>query len=313
MSDWKGSLNADPTDWLLEGGDPSVRYLTLVDLLDVRRDSGEALEALGDAMRSGPVEKLLRSQKPGGHWGREEDFYVRSKYRGTVWNISLLAEMGADPQDDRVRRAGEFVLRWSQKSEGGFSHNGTPAGGKALALSCLSGNMVWALSRLGFADDPRIARARERLVALARGDGSGFSGGRCVACRSGAVKLLKALHEHTSTEEEAAAVSGLRERVVQECLPGTGRGPRPEWNDVWFPLFWNTDLVEVLDLLGRTGGLVPEAGSAMELILSKQDDRGRWAQEKSFRGRCLISFEPPGRPSRWATLRVLSMLKHVGP
>jgi len=311
VSDWKERLNGDPTDWLLDGGDPSVRYLTLVDLLDVKRESGEALDALDEVMESGPVEKLLRSQQPGGHWGREEDFYNRSKYRGTVWNVSLLAEMGADPRDERVKRAGEFVLRWSQGSGGGFGHNGTPAGGKGLALSCLSGNMVWALSRLGFSDDPRTAKARERLVALVHGDGTGFSRGRCVPCRSGAVKVLKALHEHVGSEDEAAAVSELRERVALECLQG--RGPRPEWYDVWFPLFWNTDLVEIIDLLGLTGGLIPEAGRALELILSKQDEKGRWALERSFRGRCLVSFDPPGRPSRWATLRALRMLKHVAP
>jgi hypothetical protein len=71
--------------------------------------------------------------------------------------------------------------------------------------------------------------------------------------------------------------------------------------------------VEILELLGRTGGLVQQANGALMSVLSKQDDMGRWAQERSYRGRCLVSFEPPGRPSRWATLRVLRMLKHVAP
>jgi hypothetical protein len=313
VSDWKDLLNGDPTEWLLESEDPSLRYRTLVDLLDADRNGSEALDALDEAMRGGPVDRVLRSQHPDGHWGREEDFYNRSKYRGTVWNVILLAELGADPRDERVRRAGEFILRWSQRSDGGFSHRGAPAGEKGLALYCLSGNMVWALSRLGFGDDPRILKARERMVAVVRNDRSGFSAGRCVPCRSGAVKMLKALHERVGSDDEAAAVSELRERVIRECFPGQGRGPRPEWNEVWFPLFWNTDLVEILELLGRTGGLVQQANGALMSVLSKQDDMGRWAQERSYRGRCLVSFEPPGRPSRWATLRVLRMLKHVAP
>jgi hypothetical protein len=311
---WKKDLRADPTGWLLDSDDPSVRYLTLVDLIGVRPESNEAREAREELMRSGPVARILDRQRPDGNWGREEDFYVRSKYSGTVWNVNLLAEMGADPEDERVRRAGEFVLRWSQRVDGGFTHSGTADGGKGLGMSCLSGNMVWALSRLGFRDDPRIARARGALVDLCGGDDTGFFKGRCTSCRSGAIKMLKALCEiREPRADEVHAMTMLREQVVCECLPGQGRGPRPEWKEVWFPLFWNTDLVEILDILGRTGELVPEAGPALDSIITKQDGEGRWRLERSFRGRCVVTFEPPGKPSRWATLRVLTMLRQAAP
>lgn len=34
MGNWKSALKADPTDRLLEEDNPSVRYLTLVDILE---------------------------------------------------------------------------------------------------------------------------------------------------------------------------------------------------------------------------------------------------------------------------------------
>jgi hypothetical protein len=311
---WKDRLNGNVISWLLESKDPSLRFLTLVDLIGVRPDSSEGLEAREALMSGGPVAKILAAQQPGGHWGREEDFYVRSKYHGTVWNVSLLAEMAADPGDERVRKAGEFVLNWSMRPDGGFTHRGTAEGGEGLAMPCLSGNMAWSLSRLGFRDDPRVQRSLKDLINFVRGAAPGFSKGRCASCRSGTVKVLKALAEVPSPDTEMrSAIASLRAKVARECLPGQGREPRPEWGQVWFPLFWNTDLVEILDILGRTGGLIPEASSAIDAVLSKQDSMGRWALEGSFRGRCLVTFEPLRKPSRWATFRVLRMLKNVRP
>ena len=34
MTDWKFGLKADPTPWLLEKDNPSVRYLVLTEILD---------------------------------------------------------------------------------------------------------------------------------------------------------------------------------------------------------------------------------------------------------------------------------------
>ena len=34
MNNWKSILKADQTNWLLEDDNPSVRYFTLVDLLN---------------------------------------------------------------------------------------------------------------------------------------------------------------------------------------------------------------------------------------------------------------------------------------
>ena len=34
VSDWRSILNADPTEWLLEKQNPSVRYFTLNEILD---------------------------------------------------------------------------------------------------------------------------------------------------------------------------------------------------------------------------------------------------------------------------------------
>ena len=114
MGNWKSYLKADPTKWLLEEDNPSVRYFTLTDLLDKPQDDSEVMDARENIMKIGIVPKILAKQEPGGHWGPPENFYVRGKYKGTSWQLIILAELGADGNDERIKNACEFIFENSQ-------------------------------------------------------------------------------------------------------------------------------------------------------------------------------------------------------
>ena len=78
------------------------------------------------------IEKILSKQKAGGYWGEPGNFYVYTKYKGTVWTVILLAELGASAEDQRIRDACEFLLIWSQHREsGGFAFHGAAETGGA--------------------------------------------------------------------------------------------------------------------------------------------------------------------------------------
>jgi hypothetical protein len=166
MVDWKSALNADPTDWLLEPENPSVRYFTLTEIFELPAGHPQVQEAQEAILTEGPVPRILAKQSPGGYWGKAEDFYVHSKYRGTVWQLLVLAELGATVEDGRVRRACEFILTRSQHAEsGGFAYqSGRHGGDPDKILPCLTGNMVWALIRMGYGSDPRVARSVEWIT-----------------------------------------------------------------------------------------------------------------------------------------------------
>ena len=160
MAEREPRLRADTVEWLLEEDNPSVRYLTLRHLLGRKEGDAEVEKAKGDIMRVGPVPKILAKQNAEGHWGRPEDFYMRSKYQGTIWNLIVLAELHADPEDERVRRACESVLKWSQNpASGGFSTLGTAekGGRPEMEIPCLTANMAFSMVRLGMLDDPRVS------------------------------------------------------------------------------------------------------------------------------------------------------------
>ena len=165
-------LKADPVPWLLEEENPSVRYFTLVDILGVPARGRLAAASRKAIMESGIVPRILAKQKAGGFWEKREDFYMRTKYKGTVWQLIILAELGADGRDPRVGRACDFVLDASQdRRSGGFAYVGGRRGGhNSGVIPCLTGNMVWSLLRLGRGGDPRVKRGLEWLTTHARFD-----------------------------------------------------------------------------------------------------------------------------------------------
>ncbi len=56
-------LNGYPIDWLLERENPSLRHLTLVDLLERSIDHPEVIEAKRGLMKTGVVPEILAKQE----------------------------------------------------------------------------------------------------------------------------------------------------------------------------------------------------------------------------------------------------------
>jgi len=328
---WKSLLKADATVWLLEEGNPSVRYFALTDILGRPEDDADVMKAKRRIMEVGVVPRILAKQKAGGFWGVAENFYIKSKYKGTVWQLIVLAELGADGSDERVRRACEFILENSQDHEsGGFSYLGGKDGGgdHRKVLPCLTGNMVWSLTRLGYLDDHRVQHGIDWIVRYQRFD-DGVKEAvrgwpydkreRCFgrhSCHMGVVKALKALAE-IPVGRRSDGVKSTIERGAEYLLShhvfkrshDLTRVSKSEWLQFGFPLMWNTDVLEVLGILTRLGYRDERMQESVDLAVSKQDNMGRWKLENTFNRRFQVNIEQKGKPSKWVTLNALRMLK----
>ena len=128
MTDWRNVLNGDPIPWLLEPDgstelaevNPSVRYFTLTDILDRATTEAEVQEAKAAIMDSAIVREIFAAQHPDGYWKRKGAGYF-PQYKGTVWQLILLAELGMDGEDERVQRGCEQVLDGSLRSNSDFT------------------------------------------------------------------------------------------------------------------------------------------------------------------------------------------------
>lgn len=333
MGDWTSTLRGDATAWLLEPDNPSVRYLTLTEVLDVPADDPEAIAARAAIMDTGVVPQILANQAEDGFWDEPARFYD-AKYTGTVWQLVVLAEHLVDGGDARIIKACEFLLEHSQDLEsGGFAmHLSAKQGGgrPTEVIPCLTGNMVWAFIRLGYLSDPRIARGIDWITTYQRFD-DGIAAlpedwpydryevcfGRHT-CFMGVVKALKALAEIPPSARSSAVEHTIAEGAefllkhhVYKRSHDLAKVSKPGWLRFGFPLMYQTDALEILGILTRLGCRDERMQEAVNLMVSKQDAAGRWALENTFNGKMLVDIEVKGKPSKWITVSALRVLKRT--
>jgi hypothetical protein len=332
MEAWKSFLHADTLEWLLEKDNPSVRYFTLCDLVDDQTTASERQTAKQAIMTTGVVPAILTRQKKEGYWDEPERFYT-AKYTGAVWQLMILAELGADGGDDRIRNACEFLLSASQDLEsGGFAYSSsakTGGGRHSEVIPCLTGNMVWSMIRLGYLQDPRLKNGVTWITRYQRFDdgipkaATGWPYDRlktaCLGrhtCHMGAVKALKALAEIPETKQTAAVKETIEKGAeylllhhVFKSSHNLNHVPKPGWLKFGFPLMYQTDVLEILGILTKLGYQDKRMQEAIDIVLSKQDAQGRWILQNTFNGRYQVNIEKKGEPSKWITLHALRVLK----
>jgi len=82
------------------------------------------------------------------------------------------------------------------------------------------------------------------------------------------------------------------------------------WSSFAYPTWWHYDVLRGLDYL-RKAGLTPDerVKDAVELVLSKHNQEGRWNLETYYPGKTLVELnQNVGQPDRWITLKALRVL-----
>jgi hypothetical protein len=317
VEEWKRLLRDDPTEWLLEKDDPSVRYFALVSLLDRSEDDPDVRAAREAIEESGRVHAILDAQRPAGYWDRD-----KRPYHGVTNYLITLEHLGYRGQDERVHKAVEYLLANSQMDDGAFSAD-RREGGRSAVIPCFTANAVRLLHWFGYGEDPRTAKALDYLLRTQQDDGGWLCFERVKkthACFWATAKVLGTLKALPS-DQQTAQVREAVQRTVSLFLDNGLYHHHREFGKVstsWFqfarPLFVSTDVLEVLTLVAPN--VLPDDQRIQEglnLVLQKQDKRGRWPCERQLRVRKTfpIPFEEVGRPSKWVTLDALNMLRQV--
>jgi hypothetical protein len=189
--------------------------------------------------------------------------------------------------------------------------------------------MVFSLIRLGYLNDPRVQRGIDWIVRYQRFDDAvreapkGWpydSEAMCFGthvCTMGVVKALKALAE-IPTERRSAEVKKTIENGAEYLLKhhiykrshDLSQNCKPGWLSFSFPLMYQTDALEMLGILTRLGYKDNRMQEAIDLVISRQDEQGRWKLANTFNGRFQVDIEQKGQPSKWITLNALRVIRH---
>ena len=329
-------MEKKPIDWLLEPDDIGVKYLALRDLLDA--DPKELAAAEKQAHGKGQIAQVLAKMEKEGYWVKPGAGYS-PKYTGTVWAIILLAQLGASREiDNRIATACSYVLEHTMTEGGQFSVNGPPSG----TIDCLQGNLCASLLDLG-CKDSRLDRAFEWMARSVTGENVApmtdkeapvrYYAGKCgpnfacgannkLPCAWGAVKVMVAfsklpIEKRTSLIHKAihTGVDFLFSTDPAEADYPCGYSNKPSgnWWKFGFPVFYVTDLLQIVEaLVGLGYGNDPRLAKAMKLIKEKQDTQGRWLLEYDYTGKTWVNFGAKKQPNKWVTFRALRVLKSSG-
>lgn len=309
--EWRAHLHADPTEWLLDESNPSVRYFTLRWILDLAEDDPAVINAAEAVAQSEPVRKLLARQRPEGYWGSDP-----RPHHGAKSYLKLLMFLGYRG-NGQVRTGMEYLMQGCLRSDGAYV---IELKDKQAELPCHAGDLMQMMLWFGYGDDRRALQLLNWLVKAQGEDGiwpcpSKVRPFRCLWATADVLRAYNALPDGMQTDEVVRSRQRAIEQLLASNITHYGKGkPSQRWFQFGYPLRFDSDVLEVLELLAPH--ISPEEEGIQEsiaLVLGKQGDDGRWPCEKHPKGGRwmdkFIGLEPIGGPSRWVTLHCLRMLK----
>jgi hypothetical protein len=310
--------------WLLASKDPSVRYLTLTQVVGESPRSRQ-VRAACEGIPAGPrVSALLRGQRGDGGFG----VHPYRKWTGAFWRLVSLVELAIPPGNPPAVAAAEQVLAWltspghhrAIRVVDDLVRQHATQEGYALAVCC----------RLGMARDPRVRGLVDSLLGSQWPDGGWNCDPRPGANHSSfheSIGPLWGLTEYArATGNQAAGASA--ERAAELFLAHrlfrshrTGGVAHEEWLKLHYPPYWHYDVLHGLLMLSRCGKATdPRAAEALDLIDAKRGLDGRWRAD----GRRY--WRPPGStgsnveavdwgrsgPNEMVTLNAVRVLRAAG-
>src|SRR5688572_27215297 len=303
--------------WLLDS-DASIRWQTLRDLTDAPAD--EVAAARSKVATEGAGARLLALQAPDGRWG------------GAAWNrgwdstmhaLWLLRDLGLDPESEAARRAVGLVrdrVTWRGCGPPEADDNPFFAG---EIEPCINGQVAAAGAYFG----QDVRGIVDRLLAEQLPDGGWNCEAENGSTRSSfntTICVLEALLEYEQSFVAEPALTAarlrgedyllerrlLRRKSTGEVIERDRKGDAI-WSQFAFPNWWHFDVLRGLDYMRRASVPPdPRLAEAIDLVVSKRDEDGRWVLDRRFPGRMPVEMdEGEGRPSRWITLRALRILE----
>ncbi|MCC6494953.1 MAG: squalene cyclase [Propionibacteriaceae bacterium] len=308
--------------WLLDS-DPAIRWQVLRDLLDVPEHQWRAERAL--VASSGWGARLLAVEDADGQWAGGAfvpgDFspaeweQVGQPWTATAFVLNQLREFGLDPGSGPAKRAVRLVganSRWDQGGQPFFDGE---------VEECINGRTVADGAYFGVDVAPIV----ERLVGERLADGGWNCERANGSVRSSfhtTINVLEGLLEFEAATggtpgSRAARATGEEFLAARHLFRRLGTGEPADERFLQFihPNRWRYDILRGLDHFrsaARLTGASPDQrlAEAVELVRSRRLADGTWPLDWRAPGRVWFDVDdPPGRPSRWVTLRALRVLR----
>jgi len=318
----EANAESDVLEWLLEEENPSIRYLTLTKLLHASYHRKEAVEARKRIPTWEPVRRILARQKRNGGWDAGRTWYL-PKYKSTIWQLLILSQTGIEPDLPSVRRMCEYAFRYQMRSHG-FNSGLTQdrKNDRACLTSCLNGNVIAALCRLGYGKDVRVRDAVEHLLTFQEPDCGwgcrtfGYHKYDKHSCFMGTICALDGLLEYSEHIRNRSVERSIRDACEFLLMHHLYKADHHGWKIIKddfvrlkAPWLVSYDILRGLRALTRAGFARDErTNDARELLISKRRPNGRWIRETPWPSATYSHLGWIGEEDKWVTLNALLAL-----
>jgi hypothetical protein len=233
----------------------------------------------------------------------------------------MFADLGFTIEDRRIARACEYVFS-TQLPHGGFGWDPPTE-----AYDCHSAIIIESLAKLGFLKDSRLLRAYDWLTKRQRFDGgfwcknTGQINGpreKEPSCAMATMFALGVLAQNPKLKNGEVAMKGVD--FLFKCWNNRGKvryaghdsQVGTDWNKLKYP-FTDYKILKFLDVLSQFEYAKQrlKESEMIKLLLSKQDERGRFTPESIHKVWSEFDFGQKEKPSRWITFLALRIAKRV--
>jgi hypothetical protein len=308
-----------PNGWLLEG-EPFIVYRTRLDLMG-EDESDPVVKAARVGLIADPRVQALVAELNQSPW----QVIASHKSAGQPFHkLTFLADLGVRADDPGMATILENILD-SQSTEGAFQlpinvpahFGGTGEDQWGWAL-CDTPLLLYALAKMGLAEDVKAQKAASFLAGLVRANGwpctvskslGNFRGpGRKEdPCPFATLAMLKALAVMDDWRESEACHSGT-ETLLHLWSNSLSEHPYifymgTDFRKLKVPFIWY-DLLHVLEVLSHFSWVKndPRYLEMLSLLQSKADADGRFTLESAWLAWKDWEFGQKKVPSRWLTL-----------
>jgi hypothetical protein len=280
--------------------------------------------------RQNIIHKIFEAQGENGFWKMlppsdkhyPSCLHYAPNFKATLWTLLLLADLGLDPNDERVKKPlSELQCHFFDPKFGIYTLKEDH-----FPIPCLNGNMIYLDAYFNGKPSEKSQQALAFFHKYQRFDDGKYetppnefcNNKSCYGkhtCYWGVVKLLKGI-SFIPQEYRAPNTTDLLNRCIQFVLLHkvcfSSHKPDkimiPKMDLLTFPNMYKSDFLEILWLLKREGVVSDEIDTALELLKSKQHEDGSWHLERQVHN-MVASVGEVGKPNQFVTERAREVLE----
>ncbi len=316
-------------EWMLECGDPWVRYRTLIDLLHYPEFAPEVQASRKEMLTHPEIQSLLAevADWPGYALKRHNDA------NHPLHKLATLADFGLKADDPGIDIGIDAILS-HQSPEGSFqslvnipSAFGGCSEDQWTWILCDAPILLYALIAMGLGSDQRVVLAADHLESIVSNNGW-----RCICspdlgkfrgpgrkedpCPIANVYALRALSLLPDRLDGQAVQKGVEMLLWQWEIQKQRKiylfGIGTDFRKLKYPLVWY-DILHVVEVLSRFPFVLhdPRFGEMLEQITCRADEVGRYQATSMYKAWQRWEFADKKSPSPWITFLVTRILQRA--